>query len=227
MARPRLIGPDHFGGLLLLILVGTIVTPFIHGHQAEALVGGLLGGVLLVGAMVASGLPHTAVVIAGPVAALLVAATGVGALAQEGEVEAWVYVVITVMLIGTPLLVLRRVLGHREVTLQTVAGALCAYLLVGIAFGSLYRTVDLFDHQAFSVPLKDSATYFSFVTLTTTGFGDITATSDVARSFVMLEAVIGQVLLVTLVARFVSTLGQVRERPGSPRSGDTTPPGAA
>ena len=112
------------------------------------------------------------------------------------------------MLVLTPFLVLRRVLAAPKVTVASVAGTLSAYLLVGITFGSLYRTMSVIDETAFSQPLGSAANYFSFVTLTTLGFGDIVAKSDMARSLVTLEAVLGQVLLVTLVARSVSTLGQ-------------------
>jgi Ion channel len=121
--------------------------------------------------------------------------------------------IVTALLVTTPFLVLRRVLHHPRITLATVAGGLCAYLLVGFAFASLYRTISLVEDDAFTPALESASTYFSFVTLTTTGFGDYVATSDITRSLVMLEAIIGQVLLVTLVARFVSTLGQERGEP--------------
>jgi hypothetical protein len=226
MPRRRLIGPDHFGGLIVIIVGMILITPVLDERRAEGVVGGLLAGLLLVDALVAAGVRHRVVVASGGLVAVLVALASVGALADDGASPAWVFGVITLLLAGAPLVVLRRVLHHREVTLSTVAGALSAYLLVGIAFSALYRTISQADADAFSEPLTGSAAYFSFVTLTTLGYGDITARSDVARSFVMLEAVIGQVLLVTLVARFVSTLGQARTG-GSPRAGDPPPSATA
>ena len=76
-----------------------------------------------------------------------------------------------------------------------------------MAWGLLYTWVDLRDPQAFSGIIHSSVeepmTYFSFVTLTTLGYGDITPVSNTARTLSWLEAVFGQVYLVVLVANLV------------------------
>ncbi len=84
------------------------------------------------------------------------------------------------------------------------------YLLVGVLFGAVYTEIAWVDADAFTPPQPVAETgdsslfYFSFVTLTTLGFGDIAAGSDVTRSLVVLEALTGQILLVVLIARLVS-----------------------
>jgi hypothetical protein len=118
------------------------------------------------------------------------------------------------------LTILLRLLRIRLVTISTVFGAVDAYVLVGFTFAWVYVAVYQFDGQFFAQgdgsDLADFL-YFSLITLTTVVFGDQTAGSDTARSLVAIEAVLGQVMLVTLVARLVGLMGQVREPQSLPR----------
>lgn len=220
--RRRLIGVDHFGGLVALILATIVLTPILSDWELGGAIAGFLSALVLVAAYVAAGARPRVLYVVSAVAALaaLVSITGTVA-TDSSEIPSGILALIAAMLVASPFVVLRRILSHEHVTLATVAGALAAYLLVGVAFSAIYLLIDSVDADAFSTPLAGASTYFSFVTLTTLGYGDITAVSDVARSFVIVEAVMGQVLLVTLVARFVSTLGQTRsEAPrGGPRTG--------
>ena len=206
--RPHLIGPDRFGLLLAVVLASFVVTPLIQEREYGGVILALQAALIMVLALTSSGVPRRRVEVAAvvvSVAALVVASESV---LSTGPAAAWASAVVTVLLAGTPFLVLRRVLSAPKVTVASVAGTLSSYLLVGLTFGSLYRTISLTDAEAFSQELGSASNYFSFVTLTTLGFGDIVPRSDMARSLVTLEAVLGQVLLVTLVARSVSTLGQ-------------------
>lgn len=206
--RPHLIGPDRFGLLLAAVLASFVVTPLVQEAEHGGLILGVQAALIMVLALTSSGVPHRWVVVGTivvTVAALLVASEAV---VTEGPAAAWASGTVTATLALTPFLVLRRVLAAPKVTISSVAGTLSAYLLVGMTFGALYRTISVTDSDAFSQELGAASNYFSFVTLTTLGFGDIVAVSDMARSLVTLEAVLGQVLLVTLVARSVSTLGQ-------------------
>lgn len=206
--RPHLIGPDRFGLLLAAVLTSFIVTPLVQEAEYGGLVLGVQSALIMVLALTASGVPHRWVAVGTivvTVAALVVASE---ALVADGPAGAWASGILTAMLALTPLLVLRRVLSAPRVTISSVAGTLAAYLLVGMTFSALYRTISVIDPEAFNQELGAASSYFSFVTLTTLGFGDIVAVSAMARSLVTLEAVLGQVLLVTLVARSVSTLGQ-------------------
>jgi Ion channel len=211
--RPHLVGPDHFGVVLALLLSMFVLGPLLEEVDGADAVLGILSAGVLVATLVACGARPRVVQVVGGIALAAAVVTASGSLAAGNEAPVWVSAIVAALLVTTPFLVLRRVLHHSRVTLATVAGGLCAYLLVGFAFASIYRTINLVDDTAFTPELKSASTYFSFVTLTTTGFGDYVATSDITRSLVMLEAIIGQVLLVTLVARFVSTLGQERGEP--------------
>ena len=110
--------------------------------------------------------------------------------------------------------VLGAAFGHRRITLNTVAATLTAFLLIGMAFAALYRTAALLEDGPFFNQTDDATlsntTYFSYVTLTTLGYGDLSPASDIGRGMATLEAVMGQVYLVTAVALTVSRLGDDR-----------------
>jgi hypothetical protein len=101
-----------------------------------------------------------------------------------------------------------RVLQHKRVTHETVLGALCAYVLVGLLFAFLYLAVaELRDAAFFAQPgphEQSEYLYFSFVALTTLGFGDLSPAVGLPQALTVLEALLGQIFLVTLVARLVT-----------------------
>jgi hypothetical protein len=105
-------------------------------------------------------------------------------------------------------LVLIRVLAKGEITLHRVQGAVAAYLLLGLAWGSAYELVFVLrpDAFVFAHPHQDPMTllYYSFVTLTTVGYGDVTPLAPAARSLAITEALIGQLFPAVLIARLVS-----------------------
>jgi Ion channel len=105
----------------------------------------------------------------------------------------------------SPAIVLRRVMMHRVVTRQTIFGVLAVYLLLALAFDYAFLSFDG-GSGFFGQPESTSSfMYFSLTTITTVGYGDLTAASDFGRFLASAEAILGQVLLVTVVARLVST----------------------
>lgn len=112
--------------------------------------------------------------------------------------------------------VTRRAFQHTRVSVNTLAAGITAYLLIGLLFASAYRGVAALEHwHAFTGidnPSAGDYAYFSFVTLTTVGYGDLTPGTDAMRTLAVFEAILGQVFLVTAVARIVSLLGQQQER---------------
>lgn len=96
---------------------------------------------------------------------------------------------------------------------MTILGALSIYLLIGTFFAALFRAVAAFSNEPFFVT-KAARTvdylYFSFVTLTTTGYGDLTARTDLGRMLAVTEALLGQLYLVSVVALVVGNIGRER-----------------
>jgi hypothetical protein len=115
-----------------------------------------------------------------------------------------------------PVVIVRRIRDHARIDVETIAASLCIYLLAGIFFSYVYRIVDVLQGQFF-VQKAGAAVdfiYFSFTTLTTTGYGDFTAASSFGRMLAISEALVGQIYLVSVVALLVANLGRER-RPAS------------
>ena len=115
-----------------------------------------------------------------------------------------------------PVAIAASIVKRRVIDVQTVLGALCIYVFVGLLFAFLYTMIGAIGSNPFFVQETKAATtssdyvYFSFVTLTTTGYGDLTAAENVGRGFAVMEALLGQIYLVTIVALLVSNLGPRR-----------------
>jgi hypothetical protein len=119
-----------------------------------------------------------------------------------------------VLSIIAPIAVVRRVLLHRRTTIQTLIGAVTAYLLMAVAFSLIYLWLDSNTGSPFfgAEQPTTSFMYFSLVTITTTGFGDLAAVAPFGRMLTTFEAVIGQVYLVTFVAMIVGRLVEQQAR---------------
>jgi len=104
--------------------------------------------------------------------------------------------------------VLAQTFGGADVSIHHVQGAVAAYLLLGLVWAAAYALVAALHPGAFasnvSLQQDRSFVYFSFVTLTTVGFGDVTPVHSTARSLVVLEALTGQLYPAVLLARIVT-----------------------
>jgi len=107
--------------------------------------------------------------------------------------------------------ILVRVFREGKINFHRIQGAVCVYLLLGVIWAGCYRLVVQFDPEAFNLPasladapLMSKLVYFSFVTLTTVGYGDVTAVHSMARSLALLEALTGQLFPAVLIARLVA-----------------------
>ncbi len=118
--------------------------------------------------------------------------------------------VLTLVFLGMmAAVVLTQVYRAGPITVHRIVGAVAAYVLLGISWAEGYQLVALLTPRAFvsssgAPVVAADLTYFSFVTLTTVGYGDITALSSIARSMALLEALTGQLFPAILIARLVS-----------------------
>jgi Ion channel len=113
--------------------------------------------------------------------------------------------------------VVRSLRARQTVTLEAVLGVLSVYLLIGMLFAFVYGAIDRFGSGMFFAQ-EVSATvsqclYFSFTTLTTVGYGDLTARSNLGHTLAVSEALLGQIYLVTIVSLIVANVGRGRGAP--------------
>ncbi len=149
--------------------------------------------------------------IAATIAVSAVAVIGFGSL---GEFEARL---INLLLIAfAPIAILIGIIvdmrARRRVTVRTIIGVLSIYLLIGLVFNFLFgiiaaQTSDPFFQHGIHGSTADYL-YFSYATLTTVGYGDLTAALHVGRSVAIIEALIGQIYLVSVVSLIVGNLGR-------------------
>jgi voltage-gated potassium channel len=112
-------------------------------------------------------------------------------------------------------IILATIFRRNDVTVDAVLGAVCGYLFAGAAFANLYTAIELLQPGSFNINTAIAVAldnwharrflfgYFSFVTLTTMGYGDITPASPNAASLCWLEAVFGQFYMAVVVAQLV------------------------
>lgn len=111
------------------------------------------------------------------------------------------------------------------ITMETMFGVLCLYLLAGLFFGTLFAAIEEVGGHAFFKELSAAKAttndflYFSFTTITTVGYGDLVARTDLGRSLAITEALLGQIYLVTVVAVIVGNMRTSRSRRTAPRRG--------
>ena len=127
------------------------------------------------------------------------------------------FVATSILLAIAAVTILRRVITAIEVDFRTILGAISVFTLLGLLFAFLFLAFGRWTHTEFfaDVPHPRSSDYlfFSYTTLTTTGYGNLVLAGTVGQSFAVFEMLVGQFFLVTLVAGLVSLW-----RPGSAKS---------
>ena len=210
MARLR---SSHSYGFVLLLIAAvflfTATAPDSHWADSVLL---LLQTATLVAALFTSGIARAdslinvlLVVFAVVNALLLLVIGGTG-------LDALVGILSGVLTVATILTVILGIVDQGEANVQAVTGAICVYILIGILFVFLYGVITALSSGDFFAQGTDGTRslrlYFSFVTLATVGYGDYTAAGELARTLAVVEALVGQLYLVTVVAVLVSRMGR-------------------
>ena len=212
----------HFGVVLALILASIGFQLAAGESDFARLAAVILQAITLVAAVVASRAHPMVVRLAVLAAALSIVGASLAILGTD-EFGHSSGRAVTLLLIGLvpPAIVTGLIKLFREegtVTVETMFGGLCLYLIVGLFFGTAFAAVEEIGGNAFFHQLTAAQSetndflYFSFTTLTTVGYGDLTAASNLGRSLAITEALIGQIYLVTVVAVIISNMRPGRRR---------------
>jgi hypothetical protein len=205
----------HF--LLVFLFLLFLLQPWTHQRIFDIPVDTILLSITLVGAVFAvsqrRGFVIAAIALAVPT--LVLAFLGPDDLALRRIWSDGLTIAFFLLVSGC---VLVELFSRKSVDGGSLSAALCVYLLVAVMFAFVYDVTELTVPGSFEgisasvdtaeISQPDSARlqelmYFSFVTITTLGYGDITPTGEAARTFAVLEAIFGQIILVVLVARLV------------------------
>lgn len=178
----------YFNVLVFLVLFGNI---YATTHRLRSvIVGGLLAAASL---------------------GFFVAADAMG----DQSLEVYGFAFLGLVWIYSAASILRHVLTRRVVTWDTLAGAICVYLMIGLIWAVFFIFIESvlpgsFNFTGASLMADTSSrldyhrfTYFSFVTLTTVGYGSLLAVSPPAQGFAYIEAVFGQIYVAVLIARLM------------------------
>lgn len=215
-------------GLLLLALVAAFAVQGIAepGRWEELIVSVLLATTLVLAAWVAKARPRVMKTV-GLLAVLTVALALGEAIANHGSATPVRAANLLLVAVAPPAVVVgvvRSVRARQRITIEAVFGVLCLYLLLGMFFAFLYGAIGQINGPFFAQQDADTVSnnlYFSFTTLTTVGYGDLTAKSNLGHTLSVSEALVGQIYLVTVVSLIVGNLGRSRIREGAepPRPG--------
>ena len=199
-----------------LLLVALGVTFFFEGVAApgdlQRAVGTVLVGAMLMLALYAAELPKRRLEVAAALILTIVVGVVIASVVGKGTTVAGIAAIANGLLVvlAPPAVViglLRLLRATSTVTVTVVAGVLCLYLLVGLFFAFTYIAVQNLGGAPFfangAAATSTRSVYFSFVTLTTVGYGDFTARTNLGHTLSVTEALIGQIYLVTVVAAIV------------------------
>lgn len=204
--------PGYQYGWVLLLLGATFVVMASGPPDAWVrIVTVFLQGLTLLAALLASRVSRRLFRIAAVVAGVSLL-TAIGSVVVSSSTNPTsVFFLLNILLVATTPVVIARALWRRQlIDVRTVLGAVCIYVLLGMMFAFVYAAINGIGEAPFFVQTANATTpdflYFSFITQTTVGYGDFTAAGDLGRALSVIEALTGQLYLVTIIAVLVSRL---------------------
>lgn len=214
-SRFRLVEDNYFLVLVAMIIAFVLAGLFSEFAIARALGLGVMGVVFYLTMRVSRPRPQgdrVAVAIGPPVVIVIVAAVVIGSDSVIGSIAS---ILSAVFVVASTVVIAKRLAQHKRISIQTVMGTLCIYLFVALLFALVYGVIELLSDNPFFVQTDESTgvdfIYFSLITITTTGFGDLSPVANLGRMMAGVEAILGNLYLVTVVALFVSNLGRTRK----------------
>jgi hypothetical protein len=212
-SRPRRLieafySPNSYGLVLLLILLTyAISVAFTEGRGVSIVVAVQIATVWVV--LRASEARRRLQVIAGAFAILATLMVILNLVFPDQVANRGVMAVVSGLLyLGAPSSIIRHLVLRRRIDRETILGAIAAYLMIGMFFAFAYRALGDIQAGPLFGPSGDGTfpqdLFFSFTTLTTTGYGNLIPAGNPGQSFAVLEMLVGQLFLVTAVAKAVS-----------------------
>jgi hypothetical protein len=209
LRRPEA-GTERYYFLLALLLVDIFVIGLAGSSALATFTYTPLTAATLLLALRTSDARPRIMRVAWVAAGLAVIVSVVALITGDVEFSGFIYFMLFALLLLSPLAIGRRIVTSRRVTPRLLVAAICVYLMIGLLFTFAYLGVNGVDPNFFAQGAQKDPSiylYFSFITMTTVGYGDFSPGAALPRVLVIFEAMLGQVFLVTAVARMVSLLG--------------------
>jgi Ion channel len=221
--RPSLVqaftSPDSYGLVLLLILVTYALSATLTAAWAVSLVLFVQIGTIWVTLQASQAHRHLRQV-TGAILVITAVVAILNLFISRETADGVMAVVSGLLYVAAPVIIIRRLVLRRTVDTQTLLGAIAAYLMAGMAFAFTYRALGALQAGPFFGTQGEGSfsqdLFFSFTTLTTTGYGNLVPDANPGQTFAVLEMLIGQLFLVTAVARVVSAWQPRQGRESSP-----------
>jgi len=207
--RAEVLAADSYGLLLALLVVDyVILSVTLPGWWAPIVTAACVGVTALLAfrTSLVRGPVFRAVQVA--VAAAMAAAIVV-AIEPGDRGKGVLFALLSLLVLASPIAVISRIIRHTRVTLDTLLGSICVFVLIGLVFTCADIAVQrLSGRPFFAQPGAGHETadflYFSFITMTTVGYGDLSPAHGLPRTMAVLEALTGQIFLVVMVSRLVA-----------------------
>jgi len=202
--------------LLFALILLLVAYPYTPDNQLGAFLGGMMSLLLLVAAIFAVK-THKIALIGSSILALIVIFLSVWAFISGVRGHPLVEASFFLFYALTTTVIFVEVIKEKDLTKNIFIGIVCVYLLIGTAFATLYDFVETILPGSFQfntinageTPMRwRNLLYYSFTTLTTTGYGDITPTNSQAQSLSIIEGIIGVLFIAVFVARLIGMYNQ-------------------
>ena len=210
-SRVARVRASHSYGLVLALIVVEFVFMSVAPNSpwADSMLVVLQGGTLVT-ALFTSGVARADSAISLGLVALAAASAVLLLIFGGNTLTGVVGILSGALTVATIAIVALGVVDQGEANVRAVTGAICVYVLIGIMFVYLYGVLAVLGSGDFFAQGTDGTRslrlYFSFVTLGTLGYGDYTAAGELGRTLAVVEAILGQLYLVTVIAVLVSRI---------------------
>jgi Ion channel len=208
------VSADSYGVVLLLVLVTYVVSVSVDEARAASIV--LVVQLATVWLTLRTSRARRITRLIADIVLCLAAVVAFGSffVHQRGTALGGIFAVSCLLYLIAPFSILRHLLLRREIDIEALLGAVTAYLLIGMFFAFAYQAAG----ELGSVPFFGSAghgslsedLFFSFVTITTVGYGNLIPAANPGQTMAVLEAVTGQLFLIVAVGKIISGLGTGR-----------------
>lgn len=211
-------GLGHYGWLLIALICTVFFAPMLQDYRVGIRVADLISGTVMVAGVLSAITKRIHVLLLTGIAVLALAARFIDPFVDTTLTALIAEVMSFFFLVSVFAIILKDIFRTSDVSTNTLVGSVCGYLILSTVFASVYTFLVILHPDSFLINTglnvkpsllgEDSShygltNYFSIITLTTVGFGDIVPQNTYARTVVSVEAISGQIYMTVIVARLV------------------------